>query len=120
MVYGNDFRMLAMQTPVSGWLQFNVLVNSNAQLASKGVATGISHYNVYIDEQLIQTVCTNAQAPSTHFQNHDLSFDTRLLSNGEHYLHVEAYDVYNRPSVRDVFQAGVTHGEYIPIAFKLP
>lgn len=119
MVYGDDFRMLAMQTPVSGWLQFNVLVNSNAQLASKGVATGISHYNVYIDEQLVQTVYTNAQTPVSHLQNHDLSFDTRLLSNGEHYLHVEAYDVYNRPSVRDLFQASVTHGEYIPIAFTV-
>lgn len=115
----NDYRMLAMQPMVSGVLQFDVFANSNAQLASKGVATGISHYKVFVDQQVVQTIYTNAHTPVTHFQHYNLSFDTRLLSNGTHYLYVEAYDVYNRPSVFDLFLASVRHGEYFPIAFTV-
>jgi len=115
----NDNRILVMQTPVNGLLQFDVLANSNAQLASKGIATGISHYKVFIDGQVVKTVYTNAQEPVSYFQHNDLSFDTRLLSNGQHYLYVEAYDVYNRPSIFDLGDASVTHGEYFPIAFTV-
>jgi len=121
MVYDdvNGYRFLEMQMPVSGLLEFDVTATSDAQLASKGIATGISHYNVYIDEQVVQTVYTNAQEPVSYFQHTGLSFDTHLLSNGTHYLYVEAYDVYNRPSVHDLFLSSVTHGEYLPIAFTV-
>lgn len=115
----NAHRILQMQIPVSGLLQFDVIANSNAQMASKGIATGISHYKVFIDEQVVKTVYTNGQAPVSYFRHNDLSFDTRLLSNGQHYLYVEAYDVYNRPSLFDIADASVRHGEYIPIAFTV-
>lgn len=107
------------QSPVSGIIELDVTANSNAQLAATGHAEGIAYYEIWLDQQVIQTFRVDNETPVAYFQHKNIELDTRLFTNGEHELFFQAYDVDGRPSMFDAFEAHAEMGEYIPVVFTI-
>lgn len=107
------------QTPVSETIELDITGNSNAQLASTGHAKGIAYYEVWIDQQVIETIRVDEESAVAYFQHKDVILDTRNFSNGEHELFIQAYDINGNVSTFDMFQAHASPGEYIPVVFTI-
>lgn len=107
------------QTPVSETIELDITGNSNAQLASTGHAKGIAYYEIWIDQQVVETIRVDDETAVAYFQHEQVLLDTRNFSNGEHELYIQAYDVNGQVSTFDMFQAHAAPGEYIPVVFTI-
>ena len=99
--------------PVSGRVPIKINANTDAQLASIGHTTGISHYQLLVDQQPISTIHVDSQSPVAYF-THQIEWDTSNLPDGMYEFFVKAYDPQGNPSYFDKFQANSTIGEYLP------
>lgn len=106
-------RWYLFEDPVSEELSLSILANSEAQLAATGEVTGISYYEIWIDQQVVKTVFVNQQSEVAEFK-HEVTIDLTSFSNGVHELFVQAYDSNGTPSFFDAFQAHAGPGEYLP------
>ncbi|MEM7513762.1 MAG: T9SS type A sorting domain-containing protein, partial [Bacteroidota bacterium] len=110
---------LRKKTSVSGaTLAVKISGNSNAQLASTGKAKGITHYEILIDEEVVQSVRVDEDQALAAFV-HEKGVDISGLANGEHELFVRAYDVDGGISVADYFQAAAYPARPIPVIFTV-
>lgn len=114
-----QIRYREKQTPVSGDLSFDVFIYSDGQLTANAMATGFTHYEVWIDEKVYRTVSLAAEDYPSYIVHEDIILNTLSLSNGTHELFVMAYDIYGRPSVFDLFESNVAFGEYYPVRFTV-
>ncbi|MEM8897658.1 MAG: T9SS type A sorting domain-containing protein [Bacteroidota bacterium] len=92
--------------------------NSDAQLASTGKAKGITHYEILLDDVVVQTIRVDTDHAVAAFV-HKTEVDISGLMNGEHELFVRAYDVDGGLSVADYFQAAAYPARPIPIIFTV-
>ncbi len=106
------------QTPVSGILSMKVRGNSEGQLAATGKASGITHYEILIDNQVAHTVRTDIDSPVAYFED-IAELNTENFSNGIHQLSVQAYDINGNISTYDAFEGGMNPGDYRPVIIDI-
>jgi len=106
-------RWYIFNEPASDELSLSILANSEAQLAATGKAAGISHYEIWIDQQVVLTKYVNTDHEIAGFK-HDIVLDLTPFSNGLHELFVQAVDVNGNLSSFDGFDANAAPGQYMP------
>ncbi|MGB0387850.1 MAG: hypothetical protein ACPGWR_23780 [Ardenticatenaceae bacterium] len=110
--HGHPVRF-SKQNPVSGDVSLVISANTDAQLAAIGHATGISRYEILVDQEVISSIQVDKESPVAYLK-HEVEWDTTNLPNGTYELFVRAYDPDGNPSFFDLFQVNSTMGEYIP------
>lgn len=106
-------RWYIFSEPVSEKLSLSILANSEAQMAATGKAAGISHYEIWIDQEVVLTKYVNTDSELAEFK-HEIEIDLTQFSNGVHELFVQAVDVNGNLSRFDAFDAHAATGEYMP------
>lgn len=120
-ILDTDGKLVALkkQLPVEGAsLPVVISANSMAQLASTGHAKGITHYEILLNGEVIETVRVDEEHPVAAFM-HESTVDISGLPNGEHELFVRAYDIEGTLSVADYFLANAYPVRPIPIRFTV-
>jgi len=110
---------IVKQSAVSGTIPLEIVGNSNARLAATGHAAGIAYYEIWIDEQVVQTIQVDKEEAIAAFHHKAVPFNTHLFANGVHELFVQAYDKDGNVSVFDWFLANVQQGEYVPVEINI-
>jgi len=106
-------RWYILDDPVVDQMSISILANSESQLAATGKVAGITHYEIWIDQQVVETIYVNQDSEVAAFK-HDIVLDLTPFSNGIHELFIQAYDVNGNPSSFDAFLAACAPGEYMP------
>ena len=102
-----------LDEPVVDELPLIIRANSVAQLAATGKSTGISYYEIWIDEVPVETIYVDQDNPVAGFEHH-ITLDVTGFADGLHELFVQAYDVNGIPSIFDAFLSHASVGEYMP------
>jgi hypothetical protein len=103
---------------VSGTVPINIEVHSDIALQSTGSNLGVKQIELLIDQRVVLTQRTNAEAAAPSVIT-TLNLDTRKLSNGTHEIYLRAYDTRCTPSIPDYHTAGAVSGGYFPLHIKV-
>ncbi|MGB0387819.1 MAG: hypothetical protein ACPGWR_23620 [Ardenticatenaceae bacterium] len=106
---------LIKTSSLSGHVPFVITGNVEAQMTATGHATGISRYEILLNQQVIWSREVNRESPVAYFNHQDIEWDTTIVPDGTYELFMRAYDPEGNPSFVDFFQANSIMGEYIPI-----
>jgi hypothetical protein len=103
---------------VSGIVPISVEVHSDIALQATGGNLGIKQIELLIDQQVVVSQRTDAEAAAPSVVT-TLNLDTRGLSNGTHEIFLRAYNPRCTPSIADYHEAGAKSGAYFPLHLKI-
>ncbi|MEP7191131.1 MAG: hypothetical protein ABI901_18215, partial [Roseiflexaceae bacterium] len=103
---------------VSGIVPISVEVHSDIALQGTGSNLGVKQIELLIDQRVVLTQRTDAEAAAPSVIT-TLNVDTRRLSNGTHEIYLRAYNTRCTPSIPDYHAAGAESGWYFPLHIKV-
>jgi hypothetical protein len=103
---------------VSGDIEIEVSANEEVSVMSTGKHVGLVEIQVWMNDELIQTVDTALESP-TPGGTYTIVIDTRDFPNGLNKLFVCGVDANGNLSIPDYFQAGARPGDYYPLHLNI-
>ncbi|MFW5697459.1 MAG: fibronectin type III domain-containing protein [Fimbriimonadaceae bacterium] len=103
---------------VSGEIEIEVSANEDISVMSTGKHVGLVELQVWMNDDLIQTVNTALESP-TPGGTYTFVIDTRDFPNGLNKLFVQGVDANGSLSIPDYFQANARPGDYFPLHLNI-